>query len=76
MPPRTRSSRVGAAQPGSPSSNTTGAVVETPTALARNTAEPEPTSAIRPYELRDAKELQILMGMRVFEQLPVANKMG
>lgn len=38
--------------------------------------EAEPTTAIRPYEPSDAKEVQILMGMEVFEQLPVANRQG
>lgn len=36
----------------------------------------EPTWSIRPFDKRDAKELQILIGMRVFEQLPVANRQG
>lgn len=35
-----------------------------------------PVSVIRPFEERDAKELQILIGMSVFEQLPVANQKG
>jgi len=33
----------------------------------------EPNCLIRPFDRQDAHELRILIGMRVFEQLPVAN---
>jgi len=36
----------------------------------------EPNLLIRPFDRQDAHELRILIGMRVFEQLPVANRQG
>ena len=36
----------------------------------------EPKWSIRPFDKEDVKELQILIGMCVFEQLPRANAQG